>query len=82
LKDLFPKQRYAPHEVTRKDHYIDAYFGKEYGDKNAKEVMTMSIEAVLGVTGERKTLDRFADIMNRDRELANLVVGLLFKWKP
>ena len=78
LQDLLPIHDYRADEVTRKDHYIDPYFGKEYGGKGtALEVMTMSFEHVLS-----SDIRRAQALYDGDRELFDLVIGALFHYDP
>jgi len=83
LKDLFPGHGYAIKEVTREDKYINPYQGKEYsgysylGKHGALEVMTMAFEDVLG--GNPLRLEK---VIQHDREMFNLVIGLLFHYVP
>lgn len=82
LKDIYPEFNYSLDEVTREDHYINAYFGKEY-DGSAKEVMTMSIESVISRNSPLSGSDHpFDDLLKNDRELFNLVIGVLFHYAP
>ena len=75
LADIYPFSGYEVTEVCKEDHYINAYFGKEYAGE-AKEVMTMSIESVMA--GKYV----FNELLSKDRELFDLVVGLLFHYEP
>ncbi|MDR1934209.1 MAG: hypothetical protein LBS49_01210 [Candidatus Accumulibacter sp.] len=85
---------YASNELTRKDKYVGAYFGKEYGyglsvgdtvkRGQPMEMMSMSLERVLGVDylANPNTLKDLRKFYIDDREFFDLVVGLLFHWKP
>ncbi|MBU1692283.1 MAG: hypothetical protein KJ958_05450 [Gammaproteobacteria bacterium] len=85
LRDLFPGYNYRRDEVAREDKYVSAYQGKVYsgyghsylGKHGALEVMTMAFEDVLG--GSAVRLEK---IVEHDREMFNLVIGLLFKYVP
>lgn len=83
LRDLFPRHRYDRSEVARKDKYRHAYQGRIYsgqqylGKHGALEVMTMAFEDVLGGSAERLT-----EMIDKDREMFDLVIGLLFKYVP
>ncbi|MCB5187372.1 hypothetical protein LG200_05055 [Methylobacillus caricis] len=83
LSQLMPGYGYGSNEVTREDHYIHPYQGRIYnntsyrGKYGALEVMTMSIEDVLGGNHQR-----LQDILERDREMFDLVIGVLFKYEP
>ncbi len=72
---------YRANERARPDDYINPYFGKEYPDNGtiggALEVMTMTFERVLG-----DRLDDFAQLAEGDRELLELAIGLLLRWRP
>ncbi len=73
-------------EYTRKDNYANAYQGKEYAwnkGREALEVMSMAFEAVLGYTaGDANTEEKLREMYTTDRPMVELVVGLLFGWKP
>ena len=75
LADIHPFSGYNVTEVCKEDHYINAYFGKEYTGE-ALEVMTMSIESVM----TKKYV--FNELLSKDRELFDLVIGLLFHYAP
>lgn len=83
LRDLFPYHGYDKSEQVREDKYRHPYQGKEYsgtyylGKHGALEVMTMAFEDVLGGRP-----DRLVDLIEKDREMLNLVVGLLFHYVP
>lgn len=83
LGDLFPRYGYRRHEVTRKDEYISPYQGRIYsqqpylGKHGALEVMTVGFQNVLG--GKSAELLKVVD---KDREMLDLVIGLLFKYVP
>lgn len=83
LRNLYPKHGYGIDEVVRKDHYRDSYQGKIYsagqylGKHGALEVMTMAFEDVLG--GNAKNLE---SLLEYDREMFDLVTGLLFNYAP
>lgn len=80
LKVLEPKSRYRHDEMTRKDHYIEAYWGKEY-DGTPLEVMTMAMQTML--SGRRWEKGRlFRKLYTEDREMFDFIVGLLFHWRP
>lgn len=83
LRDLYPRIKYRIDEVVRKDQYRDYYQGKIYskarylGKQGALEVMTMAFEDVLG--GNAKNLE---SLIESDREMFDLVIGLLFSYVP
>jgi len=83
MRDLYPHHGYAKSEVTREDKYRNPYQGKEYsghyylGRHGALEVMTMAFEDVLG--GQAWRLE---ELVGKDREMLNLVIGLLFHYVP
>lgn len=74
LRDWNPN--YDRREVTREDKYFNPYQGKEY-DGEPLEVLTMAFEWVLA--GDRATFEAFRKV---DPEMLDLVVGLLFNYKP
>jgi len=65
-------------EVWRPDQYVSPYFSREYpGDRPAREMLTMAFQYVLSDTTERLAL------MHRsDREMLELVLGILFHFEP
>lgn len=83
LRDLYPRIKYRIDEVVRKDQYRDYYQGKIYskarylGKQGALEVMTMAFEDVLG--GNARNLE---SLIESDREMFDLVIGLLFNYVP
>lgn len=85
LRDLLGGRGYAKDEVTREDKYVHPYQGREYshpslpylGKHGALEVMTMAFEDVLGNDARR-----LADLVAKDREMFNLVIGLLYHYVP
>ncbi len=90
MADIYPGYNYKSDELTRRDHYLTAYTGKEYsidkatGRGRALEVLTMAFEVVLmgGSRGNLAQRARFAELYDKDRQLFNLAVGLLASWKP
>ncbi len=93
LKDVTKNPDYQDHEVTRKDGYYSAYMGREYDNGDAKEVMTMALEPILGGLNKidlktdkeiRRYLKKNIDLIkfvNVDREMFEITIGLLFGWK-
>lgn len=87
LKDIVPGNGYAASEVTREDHYFNAYQGREYAHAQAApalEVMTMGFETVLGARSTTHgsfngPLDALVKMYKADREMVDFVVGLLLK---
>lgn len=85
LRDVFPGVNYRRDEVTREDKYLHAYQGRIYsgyghsylGKHGALEVMTMAFEDVLGGSATR-----LEAIIEKDREMFDLVIGLLFNYVP
>lgn len=85
LRDLYPGYGYAKDEVAREDKYINAYQGRIYsgaghaylGRHGALEVMTMAFEDVLGGSAAR-----LEAMIQKDREMFNLVIGLLYHYVP
>ena len=83
LRDLEPKLAYNEHEMSRPDGYVNPYQGREYGEGQALEVLTMAMEYVVGVDPAFSTsLDKFAKMYYKDREMFDLTIGLLFHWRP
>jgi hypothetical protein len=74
LKSLYPNWGFNASKSTRKDKYIHAYWGKDYGGEPL-EVLTMAFQTV--IAGED-----FGELFLNDREMLDFVVGLLFHWKP
>lgn len=74
---------YGPDEVTREDKYLKPYQGRIYsgpfylGAHGALEVMTIAFESVLG--GDAPNLE---GMVAGDREMFNLVLGLLYHHVP
>ncbi|PPD36902.1 MAG: hypothetical protein CTY18_03115 [Methylomonas sp.] len=83
LRDIYPDLNYRLDEFAKEDNYINAYIGKEYSG-SAKEVMVTAIEFLLArnspVNLGRKPA--FSDLLDNDRELFDLVIGLLFYYAP
>lgn len=85
LRDLLPGYGYAIHEVTRKDGYVTPYQGRIYsgsgsrylGKSGALEVMTIAFEYVLG--GSPQHLEK---LLEADREMFDLVIGVLYHYVP
>lgn len=74
LRDWFPGMNF--NEVTREDNYFHPYQGKEY-DGEPKEMLTMSFQWVLASSEVE-----FEKFRKHDPEMLNLVLGLLFNFKP
>jgi hypothetical protein len=72
--------RYRPDEKARKDGYVDAYQGKEYGERGALEVVTMSMQAVLGE--DRYSNDLLERMVRFDPDMLRLTLGVLFHYRP
>ncbi|MBP6583190.1 MAG: minor capsid protein [Chromatiaceae bacterium] len=70
---------YGRNEMGRRDKYVDVYFGKEYGDRGAKEMMTMSYQALLGEDGRANRW--LALLLKNDPEMLRLALGALFHFK-
>jgi len=77
LRVLQPLHRYRASERARPDEYVNPYFGKDYGERGALEVMAMALDHVLG---DRIGLTQ--DLLDRDRELLYTTIGLLLRFKP
>lgn len=83
LRDLFPGYAYDADEVTKKDHFISPYIGKEYETRDT-EVLSMGLESLF-VKGNDKQLQsivngkrKYASILD-DEEYLNLIIGLVAK---
>jgi len=72
LRDLTGNNKYKIKEVAREDHYVTAYQGREYGKGEAREVMTIAFEYLLG--GDRVNFEAFYMI---DREMFDMTLGIL-----
>jgi hypothetical protein len=93
LIDITGNRGFKSDEVARKDGYYNSYMGREYGNGEAKEVMTMALEPILGglSKADLKTNEDLSDFWrtnvnlikfaNVDRELFEVSIGLLFGWK-
>ena len=74
-----------PGELTREDRYTHPYQGRVYADRpmtylgqhGALEVMTMAFQHVFA---DKVSVRQ--DALDRDREMINLVVGLLYRYVP
>ena len=93
IRDVGPRYaHYGPDELTREDHYVDAYQGREYKVDHgraqpggAHEVLTMAFEAIVGAASPRlrgRAFDGLTRMFSHDREMVELVLGLLFKFTP
>lgn len=72
--------RYPIEEVGREDNFVDGYIGRNYGDDEnpqPREVLTMAFQALLG--GDAHLLKKMLD---NDRELLHLTLGLLMRFNP
>lgn len=76
LRDLTGNAAYKTNEMTREDKYYQKYQGREYSGAPL-EVMTMAFQWVL--SGDR---DEFEAFRHHDPEMLELVLGLLFHFKP
>ncbi len=87
LRALSPKHGYSASEVTKEDHYVNPYQGREYAhapSAPALEVMTMGLETVLSSRSmshgnASKPLDALIAMYAGDRSMVDFVVGLLLK---
>ncbi|CAM3169308.1 phage minor head protein [Moritella viscosa] len=84
LRDL-TGLNYGLKEVTRKDGYYNVYMGKEYASSpdghKAAEVMPMALEPLLGTMDTRNVARLFA-LMQKDPDMLETVIGLLFHYRP
>ncbi len=85
LRDLTGHKDYGDDEVAQEDHYVNPYQGRVYnyagmaykGKHGALEVMTMAFEDVLGGNASR-----LVRLVEHDREMFDLVMGLLYHYVP
>ncbi|ADE86651.1 hypothetical protein U717_16020 [Rhodobacter capsulatus R121] len=69
-------------EWARKDHYYNAYQGREYAfakPNPALEMLTMALQPVLGA--DIKSIRMLRDLMKVDPEMLEMALGVLFYWK-
>ncbi|ETD85741.1 phage head morphogenesis protein [Rhodobacter capsulatus] len=69
-------------EWARKDHYYNAYQGREYAfakPNPALEMLTMALQPVLG--SDIKSVRMLRDLMKVDPEMLEMALGVLFYWK-
>ena len=67
-------------EMARRDGYYDAYQGKEYPGFGPLEVLTMALQPLLG--SDEKSLTMLKEMMERDPEMLEFALGMLFYWRP
>lgn len=76
LKSVYPTANYRTDERTKKDKWFHAYVGKFYpgykNDLGAMEVMTMAMEYGMG-----GSTIKWAQLLDNDRDLFHLLVGVL-----
>lgn len=85
LREVTGNPNYRPNEKTRKDDYLEPYMGKEYehnahqytGRAGALEMMTVAYQMLLGGDGRE-----FRRLYSEDRELLELSLALLLRYKP
>ena len=71
---------WAPKETGRKDKYIEAYFGREYGNSdNPREVITMAVQTLFHPLHGK---ERLVDLARHDPEMLDLVIGALYHFDP
>ncbi|ETD86677.1 phage head morphogenesis protein [Rhodobacter capsulatus] len=69
-------------EWARKDHYYNAYQGREYAfakPNPALEMLTMALQPVLGT--DLKAIKMLQEMMKQDPEMLEMALGVLFYWK-
>lgn len=86
LRRIVPNSGYDIKEMAKKDGYINPYFGKEYGEKGALEMMTMTLETLYtsGVDANSYSesyhgAKRLIQLLINDNELAGIGIGVM-KW--
>ena len=79
LRDL-TKLSYKRHEITREDKYINPYFGREYPEGGAIEVLTMTFETILSPV-DLESSKNMIKLLSEDTRLASIALGVLFHWK-
>ena len=68
-------------EVGRRDHYHNAYQGREYGGtEGALEVLTMALQPVVG--SDIRALEMLRDMIHHDPQMLEFALGVLFYWRP
>ena len=83
LLDIFPKIKYDPSEVVKKDDFVDPYIGKYYD--NAAEVFTMGIQGVFETSElyvnkwDKENNKYLKKSIVDDPEYLNLIIGLILK---
>jgi hypothetical protein len=70
---------YGQNEQGRRDKYVDVYFGKEYDDRGALEVMPMVYQALLGDDYTANIL--LSRMIVDDPKLIEVALGALFHYK-
>lgn len=69
-------------EWARKDHYYNAYQGREYAfakPNPALEMLTMALQPVLGA--DLKAIKMLQEMMKQDPEMLEMALGVLFYWR-
>ncbi|WP_326516133.1 minor capsid protein [Ligilactobacillus murinus] len=83
LLDIFPKIKYDPSEVVKKDDFVDPYIGKYYD--NAAEVFTMGIQGIFETSElyvnkwDKENNKYLKKSIVDDPEYLNLIIGLILK---
>jgi SPP1 gp7 family putative phage head morphogenesis protein len=80
LNQIYPNSTYADSEMARRDQYINAYFGKEYRNGAASEMLTMIFQAILSEDGYGRTM--LSEMLGQTRDLLELGIGLLAHYRP
>ena len=77
LAEILPG-RFRADELTKKDAFPHPYWGKIYGDEDdpqPKEMLTMSVQALLG--GDRELFD----LLHSDEALFRFTLAVLTRWR-
>ena len=68
------------HEIGRKDDYVRAYAGREYGpDEEPREVFAMALQQLFHPIWGKEHL---GDMARKDPEMLDLIVGVLLRYDP
>ena len=71
---------YAPREIGRRDKYVEAYTGREYGTGEIpQEVFTVGVQQLFHPVHGKEYLGLMA---RDDPEMLDLLLGVLFRYDP
>lgn len=83
LKEQGEKPVYNAREKGRADHFLDLYFGKNYGsDDEPKPLEMLSMSYQLLLAGKEKRKWKIYDFYHKDPEMLYLALGLLLRYQP